>query len=97
MNGALMSQAKSKRWLLASGQRERGIDNDAEHHLVLYRLRLLDDDDDYELFLEMRLEEDELNLTPSAQQWEDRLRRLAMPTDVPTSPPAPTRRRGKNR
>jgi hypothetical protein len=40
-------------------ERERGIDNDHDHHLVLYKLQLLDDDDDWELFCEMEAEDDE--------------------------------------
>jgi hypothetical protein len=33
------------------------IDNDVEHNLVLYQLGILDDDEDYLLFLAMKREE----------------------------------------
>ncbi len=77
-----MAQQKSKRYLRALLLRERGIDNDHDHHTVLYYLPLLDDDDNYELFRQMRLEDDELNLTPSVEQWAQSRRRLGTPSSV---------------
>ena len=37
------------------------INSDAEHNQVLYELRLLDDDDDWNLFCKMRDEEVEVD------------------------------------
>ena len=64
-------------------QRERGIDSDHDHHLVLFHLRLLDDDDNYRLFREMEQLDDELNLTLSVEQWLERRRQRATFTEVP--------------
>jgi hypothetical protein len=71
--------------LLAMLQRERGVDNDHDHHLVLFHLRLLDDDDNYRLFCEMERLDDELNLTLSVEQWLERRRQWARFTEVPGS------------
>ena len=86
-----MALHKSKRYLRALLLRERGIDNDDDHHTVLYYLRLLDDDDDYELFRQMRLEDDELNLTPSAEQRAQSMRRLDTPNGTAVKDPNTTR------
>ncbi len=81
-----MVRTKSaKKRLLALLQRERGIDNDHDHHLVLFRLRLLDDDDNYQLFREMEREDDELNLALSVAQWLEKRRQWAAFTEVPRS------------
>lgn len=85
-----MVRTKSaKKRLLALLQRERGIDNDHDHHLVLFHLRLLDDDDNYELFRQMEREDDELNQTLSVGQWPVRRRQWARFTEVPGSTESP--------
>ena len=66
-----MSNAKSKsaqKRFLALLTRERGVDDDHSHHVVLYVLRLLDDDDNYEMFKQMEREDEEIGLEPSPQQ-----------------------------
>lgn len=63
-------------------EREYGVDNTYDHHTVLYELRLLDDDDNCDLFCQMRQEEEELGESPSLEQWNERLRQLATPTAV---------------
>jgi hypothetical protein len=75
----------AKKRLLALLQRERGIDDDHDHLLVLFRLRLLDGDDNYQLFREMELEDDELNPSLSVEQWIEHRRQWAALTDVPRS------------
>lgn len=75
----------AKKRLLALLQRERGIDDDHEHHLILFRLRLLDDHDNYQLLCEMELEDDELNPQLSVEQLIERRGQWAALTDVPRS------------
>ena len=50
-------------------EREKGIDNDPDHHAVLFKLRLLDDDDNYDLFCEMRNEVEAVLGDLSPEQW----------------------------
>ncbi len=71
--------------MLALLQRERGIDNDHDHHLVLFRLGLLVDDDNYELFREMERQDDELRPSLSVEQWVERRRQWAAFTEAPRS------------
>ncbi len=67
--------------LLAGLARERGIDDDFEHHVVLYVLRLLDDDDNYQLFCEMVREDEECEQGTPLAGWAE-LRGSIEPTEV---------------
>ncbi len=61
-------------------ERERGVDTAHGHHAVLYQLRLLDDDDNYSLYLEMMDEECTVGDIISAEQWGKYMRWHDQPT-----------------
>ena len=76
-----MKSRPSQDRLLARLARERGINDDYAHHVVLYALRLLDDDDNYQLFCEMVREDEECAQGTPLAGWAE-LRGSIEPTEV---------------